>query len=165
MYQKKIYIEKKGKLYNQIIHMQFRVKFHVLILKIIAEFVSNSSAAAASLFFFFSCFSKVFIMALDSLSFLNDFLSFPHNYFFFREFLKIQLRMSKFENSLQASVSKVSSHPIGHLSQREVRRPAVAAAAGNKETRGRRRGGLTHNQVGLLVPGFSPRFNTPGERE
>lgn len=86
--------------------MQFRVKFHVSILKIIAEFVSNSSAAAASLFFFISCFSKVFIMALDSLaSFLNDFLSFPHNYFFFREFLKIQLRMSKFEKSLQASVS------------------------------------------------------------
>lgn len=79
MYQKKIYIEKKGKLSNQIIHMQFRVKFHVSILKIIAEFVSNSSAAAASLFFF-SCFSKVFIMSLAS--FLNDFLSFPHNFFF-----------------------------------------------------------------------------------
>lgn len=40
--------------------MQFRVKFHVLILKIIAEFVSNSSAAAASLFFFFFMFFQSF---------------------------------------------------------------------------------------------------------
>lgn len=60
MYQKKIYIEKKGKLCNQIICMQFRVKFHVSIFKIIAEFVSNSSAAAASLFFFFMVFQSFY---------------------------------------------------------------------------------------------------------